>query len=289
MFNKEYLKNILPKRPKISNKGTFGHVLNVAGSGIYSGAAYFSSVSALKVGCGRSTLASVKTVLRAVSALCPDIILMPLDENKNMCISLSALGTLRKKLDEFNSISIGCGISVCDDTLKFFKGFIKEVLADNKNLVIDADGLSLLAKIDLKLNKNVVLTPHPKEMSRLLGVSIEDILKEPECYAKECALKYSCNVVLKIHETIVTDGEEQIYVNNTGNSALSHGGSGDVLCGMITGFMAQGVKPFEASCLAVYLHGISAELGSIELTEYSVLASDLLKYIPQAIKILCYN
>ena len=299
IYNKAYFKNILPKRPEISNKGTFGHVLNIAGSGFYSGAAYFSSVAALKVGCGRSTLASVEAALRAASSLSPDIILMPLAETKDKTISQRALRALTPKLSDFDAISIGCGISTNEETGRFFEKVVSEILKLEKPLVIDADGLNFLAKFPpplrgraregglKKILRNLILTPHPKEMSRLMGVEVEKILKEPEMWAKKCCEKYCCTVVLKLHETIVVDVTGNIYVNKTGNSALAHGGSGDILCGMITGFLAQGLSTFDASCLAVYLHGITAELASKDLTEYSVLASDLLKYIPQAIKILC--
>lgn len=296
-YDAKYIKNLLPKRAEDSHKGTFGHILNIAGSGFYSGAAYFSSLAPLKVGAGKSTLASVETTLRAVAALCPDIILLP----RNL---------LNKELltSGYQAVSIGCGLSTDKSSARFFKKIIMWMRESQIPLVIDADGLNILALLpphlrdsaeqtveyrlgevvgvggtSVQLPPNTILTPHPTEMSRLMGVSTENILENQEFWAQKCAEKYKCTVVLKTHKTVVADNKGHLYVNNTGNSALAKGGSGDVLCGMITGFLAQGLKPFDASILAVYLHGKTGEIAGRELTEYSVLASDLLNYIHLAL------
>ena len=291
-YNQQYFKNLLPKRPENSHKGTFGHVLNLAGCENYTGAAYFSSISTLKVGCGRVTLASNEKVLGSIASLSPDIILMPSNKLN------------KKNIINFQAVSIGCGLSTSNKAVNLFKSIIKILHEIDIPIVIDADGLNILSSchcetfsIDLgkkstpkqsrsclQLAKNIILTPHPAEMSRLMGVNTEEILSKPEFWAKKCCEKYNCTTVLKIHETIVADNGGNFYANNTGNSALAHGGSGDVLCGMITGFLAQGLNSFESSILGVYLHGLTAEIASKELTEYSVLASDLLKYIPESIK-----
>lgn len=273
--NQDYFKNLLPKRPENSHKGTFGHVLNIAGSDFYTGAAYFSSISALKSGCGLVTLASAETGLRTVSALSPDIILIPLNKIK------------KESILSFEAISIGCGLSTHKSAIKLFKKVIGLLKNSKTPVVIDADGLNILSNLkNIKLPLNTILTPHPKEMSRLLGVNVEDILSKPEFCIKKCCEKYNCTIILKLHKTMIADNNGNFYINNTGNSALSHGGSGDVLCGMISGFLAQRVNIFDACCLGVYLHGLAAEIASDELTEYSTLASDLVKYIHKAIKTL---
>lgn len=284
-YNENYVKGLLPKRPQVSNKATFGSVLNIAGSGFYTGAAYFSSLSPLKVGCGRSTLASIEVVLRATSALSPDIILMPLESTKEKTISPKSIKVLEKVLDKYKAVSVGCGLSTNKKTGIFFEKLIKAMSEKQTNFVIDADALNLLAKLkNVKLPENSVLTPHPKEMSRLMNVAVDNILLQPEFWVKKCSEKYNCTVVLKMHKTLVYDAKGNFYINTTGNSALAHGGSGDVLCGMITGFLAQGLNSFDACSLAVYLHGLTAEIASEELTEYSTLSSDLLNYISGAIK-----
>ncbi len=272
-YNKNYIKNLLPNRPENSHKGIFGHVLNVAGSQFYTGAAYFSSISALKVGAGRTTLLSTPPVLSVLGSLCPDIILYPSKAIKNDFFK------------EFQAISIGCGLSQEVSAVKLFKKIMNLLKNSEVPVVIDADGLNILSKIrEIKLPQNTILTPHPKEMSRLMGASVYEILENPETWVKECAEKYRCTVVLKLHKTLVADNQGNFYENSTGNSALAHGGSGDILCGMITGFLAQGTNIFNSCCLAIYLHGLAGELASEDLTQYSVLASDLLDYIPKAIK-----
>lgn len=284
-IGKKHFKSILPKRPKNSHKGTFGHVLNIAGSGFYSGAAYFSSIAALKVGCGLSTLASVEAVIRTAATISPDIIFMPLEETKENTISQKALEQLNCVLGNYEAISVGCGLSLNKNTEEFFAGLIKLLNDKQTPIVIDADGLNHLAALKItNLSENTVLTPHPKELSRLMEVDVENILSKPEYWLKKCCEKYNCTAILKLHKTLVADNKWNIYKNTTGNTALSHGGSGDVLCGMITGFLAQGMTCFDASTLAVYLHGLAAEMASKELTEYSTLSSDLLNYIPKAIK-----
>ena len=270
-YNKTTIKELLPQRPADSNKGTFGHVLNFAGCYNYRGAAYFSSVSALKVGCGRVTLASEHDVLSSCSALSPDIILHLADELKD--------------LSEFQAVSIGCGLSQSKKAVKLFERVMNRLKDSEIPLVIDADGLNILAKFKkISLPKNTVLTPHPREMSRIMGVTLDNILFQPEFWVKLCSEKYNCTTVLKLHKTLVADSAGNFYENTTGNSALAHGGSGDVLCGMISGFLTQGLNAFDASCLAVYLHAVAAEIASEEMTQYSVSASDLINYIPQSIK-----
>lgn len=261
----------LPERPEFSNKGTFGKVLNVAGSEYYSGAAYLSSVAALKIGCGYVALSSSQKSLNAVACLSPDIVYIPLDNIKN-------------SLEKFNVVSIGCGLSVTTGTSILFKSLISALSVANKTVLVDADGLNIMAKKKpSKLPEKLIITPHPMEASRLLKTDIDKILAKPVDYAQKLSKKYSCTTVLKLHSTVVCSKDLDIYINETGNSALSKAGAGDVLTGIIAGLVAQGMSDFDAAKLGVYLHGRAGEIASSMLTEYSVLASDLLKYIPLAI------
>lgn len=262
----------LPKREEKSHKGTFGKVLNIAGSKNYSGAAYLSSMSALKVGCGYVTLASVPSVLTKVASMTPDIVCVP-------------VGEIKSQLSKYDVISIGSGLSQDAGAILMFKAILSDIKDMDKTVVIDADGLNIISKFPkIKLPQNVILTPHIAEASRLSGQKIEDILRNPRFTAKKITEKYNCTTVLKSHKTVVCSKDEKIYTNTTGNSALAKAGTGDILCGMIAGFSAQKMEAFEASSLAVYLHGRAGELASEDLSEYSILASDLLKYIPKAIK-----
>lgn len=259
----------LPLRPQNSNKGSFGKILNISGSKYMRGAAYLSSLSALKTGAGYVELVSDEKVLDTVSVLAPEVVLAPIESLSNL-------------IKEATVISIGCGLSTKPKAQKIFHQTLS--LRDtNKPLVIDADGLNILALSDLELDNNVILTPHPKEASRLLNCSLDDILSDMNSSVLEICKKYKCTTVLKSHNTIVSDGFTT-YQNTTGNSALAKAGSGDVLCGIITGLIAQNLSIFESACLGVHLHGLSGELASKDLSEYGVLASDLLRYIPYAIK-----
>lgn len=255
----------MPAREQNSNKGTFGKVLNFAGSKNYIGAAYLSTVAILKVGAGFAALASEKDIIRSVSALLPEAVYLSRKEGL-------------KQIEDFSVVLIGCGLSY---NKKLFQEVIKRV---NCSLVIDADGLNILSKINIKLPPNTIITPHLLEAARLLGVKLEDILNDLESSAKKLCEKYNCITVLKTHRTIICDGNE-IFINRHGNSALAKAGSGDVLAGIIAGLLASTkLTPFDAAKLGVYLHSRTGEIASEELTEYSVLASDLPNYLPLAIK-----
>ena len=258
------MKYKMPNREQNSNKGTFGKVLNFAGSKNYIGAAYLSTVSPLKVGAGFVALASDRDIIKSVSALLPEAVYI---SNKQGL----------KDIEKYSVVLIGCGLG---DNKKLFERVVKSTKCP---LVIDADGLNILSRLKTTLPKNTVITPHPLEAARLLGVSLEDILNNLEASAKKLCEKYNCITVLKTHRTIICDGKE-IFVNQHGNSALAKAGSGDVLAGIIAGLLAQNVYPFEAAKLGVYLHSRTGEIASEELTEYGVLASDLPKYLHKAIK-----
>jgi len=260
-----------PKRIQNSHKGTYGKLLNIAGSEFLIGAAYLSSIAALKVGCGYVVLSTSPKVKQAVSSMTPDIVYLPLEK-------------IKEKLLDFDVVTIGCGLSVETATTILFKSLINDLSKTDKKVLIDADGLNILAlKKPSKLPDNLIITPHPVEASRLLNIDVDKIIKKPIDYAKKLSKKYNCVTVLKMHSTVVCSKELEVYINDSGNSALSKAGSGDVLAGVISGFLAQGMDIFEASKLGVYLHGRTGEIASSMLTEYSVLASDLLKYIPIAI------
>lgn len=259
----------MPKREENSNKGSFGKVLNISGSDNYIGAAYLSTLSAIKVGAGYVALASGNKVIDSVSKLLPEAVYVK--RNK-----------AAKIVEGYTVMLIGCGLAKEKKSQSDFRTFIK--LAEKHNLptVIDADGLNILSKFpELKLPKNTIITPHPKEAARLL--SVDSVLDNLEAAAKELSKRYCCTVVLKTHRTIICQGEN-IFINQHGNSALAKAGTGDVLAGIIAGLVAQKCLPFEAAKLGVYLHSRAGEIASENLTEYSVLASDVIRYLPNAIK-----
>ena len=251
---------IMPVRKQESNKGTFGRVINFAGSKNYIGASYLSTVSVLRAGAGLVALSSEKDIIRSVSALLPE------------AVYLSRTQGL-KDLNKYSVCIIGCGLGLNFSAFNLFKKVIKATLKQNIPTVIDADGLNILAKTNFKLNGNFIITPHP----------LEKVLSDLEGSAKKLAEKYNCIVVLKNHKTIICT-KENIHINLHGNSALAKAGTGDVLAGIIAGLLAQKMNPFEAAKLGVYLHSRTGEILSEEFSEYSILASDLPKYLHKAIK-----
>ena len=261
---------IMPTREENSNKGNFGKVLNFAGCNNYIGASYLSTVSVLKVGAGFVALASEKEVIRSVSTLLPESVYLSRKEGL-------------KSIKQFSTILIGCGLGIKFSSVKIFKEVMKKLQNEAMPVVIDADGLNILAKYPIKLPHNAIITPHPLEAARLLGISLQDVLNNLENSAKELAEKYDCVAVLKTHRTIICD-KENIFINQHGNSALAKAGSGDVLAGIIAGLLAQKKDAFESAKLVVYLHTRTGEIASEELSKYSVLASDLPKYLHLAIK-----
>lgn len=270
-----------PKRPQDSHKGTFGHILNIAGSKAYTGAAILSSLSAIKIGAGYVTLATVEETSKSIHAFSPDIPTIELKQTENGTISAYNTNSIIEISKNYDIISIGSGLGQDKDTTCFARDFIK---SNRKPIVIDADGLNALsAKGIEKIGGKSVITPHPKELSRLINVPLEIIQNNREYYAAETARSLETTVVLKGHNTIVTDGNS-IYINKSGCSALAKAGSGDILTGMITGLIAQNTNSLYAAILGVYLHGLAGDIAAESLTEYSVLASDILNFIPFAIK-----
>lgn len=264
----------LPVRFENSNKSTYGRVLNIAGSDYMPGAAYLSSVSALKVGCGYCFLASSERVINAVSARTSNVVFVPLKD-------------VLQQLSLCDVLEIGCGLSQNRDAVDLFQTVINN-LSNDIPLIIDADGLNILSQmpeffISRKFEK-VVLTPHPKEAARLLDCKLEEILEDVEESAKKIARIYNAVTVLKTHKTVVVSPDGRVYINTTGNNSMAKAGSGDVLAGMISGLIAQGMDIFEGAILGVYLHGLCGDIAAENLTQYSVMARDLIEYIPQAIK-----
>lgn len=279
------VKALMPQRPLQSNKGTFGKVLNIAGSIEYQGAAYLSSVAPLKTGAGLVTLATIEPLINNLAGNCPWVTFYPLRDYYKKCIASDAFGDVLNIIENYNVLSVGPGLSDTAATNEFVDDLIKYLNKNNKKTVIDADALNVLSKSELSsFPSDSVITPHPVELSRLINTPVKDIQNDRIKYAKLTAEKFGCCVVLKGNQTVVCTKELEVFVNTSGNSALAKAGSGDVLTGIISGLMAQGVSVENAAKLGVYLHGLCGELASQDLSLYSVLATDQIDYIPQAIK-----
>lgn len=276
----------LPDRPTDGHKGTFGRVLIVAGSRGMSGAAGLAGMGALRGGAGLVYVACPREIQPIVAGYEPGYLTMGLPDDDGR-INASAWSRLREVIGTRDAIAVGPGLTACSATQDLARCLYAET---DGPLIVDADALNVLAD-DFRsgaVHERVIrgpriLTPHPGEFSRLSGISIGDINRKREQVAREFALQHQVVLVLKGAGTIVTDGSRTV-VNPTGNSGMATGGSGDVLTGLVTALAAQGLKPFEAARLGVYLHGLAGDLAADELSQPAVIASDLPRYLPQAWK-----
>jgi hydroxyethylthiazole kinase-like uncharacterized protein yjeF len=283
-LSKQIIKELLPKRMPISHKGTYGNILNIAGSATYPGAALLSSVAALRAGAGYVMLATVSSAIPIVAANSPDITFLDLGEANSGMVPKDALKHI-EAVSNPHCFSLGCGLGISRDSRDFVTSFLNKYSKSPTPIIIDADGINILAQMKRPvIPLNSIITPHPLELGRLLGVDAAEIQAGRTRWAWEASKKFDCIVLLKGHDTVIAVPNGQIFINTTGNSALAKAGAGDVLTGMLAGFCAQGTNLENAACLAVYLHGLAGELASKVHTEYSVLASNLVNYIPPAIK-----
>ena len=289
-ISRDYAFSLLPKRPPESNKATFGSVLDIAGSANFRGAACLSSLAALRIGAGYATLACPGVVANGVASFDPDIIVVPLKARRG-CIAPGEWRKIDEIAPRYSVVSIGPGLSSLRFALKPVLSFFLKTLDVLRDLdapvIFDADALNMLAASGVReLPCRSILTPHSKELARLLGVDLATVQDDRPRRAAEAAERFRATVVLKGHRTVIA-GEGGLWVNTTGGPALAKAGSGDVLTGMIAGLCAQGLSPDDAACLGVYLHGLAGDIAALELTDYGVLASDLLRFIPRAIAALC--
>jgi len=276
---------LLAPRARDANKGSYGHVLVIGGSLGKAGAAAMAGFSALRSGAGLSTVATPKSVLSTVAAFHPELMTEPLPETKQGTISLRALRSSFDALLERKTLAIGPGISRNSETAKFVYEIVKRA-ADDTPIVVDADALNAFERVAHKLNgrgRTLVITPHPGEMARLTGLSIAEIQANRLEVARNFASKHELIVVLKGHRTLIAAPDGTVWVNPTGNPGMATGGTGDVLTGMVAGLIAQHPQhALEATALAVYLHGLAGDLASESLGENSLVATDLVRFLPQA-------
>jgi hydroxyethylthiazole kinase-like uncharacterized protein yjeF len=278
---------LIAPRPAESNKGNYGHVLVIGGSLGKAGAAAMAGMSALRTGAGLSTVATAKSVLATVAGFHPELMTEPLDETEVGSISLRAIeyGRMDTLAGKKTVLAMGPGISRHHETAEF----VRLIVAKYSNaIVLDADGLNAFeGKADALTGKDrtLVITPHPGEMSRLSGLSIPEIQKDRVNVARSFAQQHQLIVVLKGHRTLVALSDGTIWVNATGNPGMSTGGTGDILTGMVAGFIAQFPdRVGEAVIAAVHLHGLSGDVARDSMGEQSLVATDLLKALPEAMR-----
>lgn len=271
----------LENRLKSSHKGNFGHVAVVGGSLGKSGAVVLSSCACLKSGAGLVSAVVPDCINNAFESLCVEAMSYPVN-SKNGFFSKDSFDDIFNFVKDKDVICFGMGLGIFNEGLDLLKGLIEL----KKPMVIDADGLNVLAKNPdvLKIaNAPIVLTPHPKEFSRLINQSTQYVIKNRLNLIKEFAKNYNVILVLKMADTLISDGND-IFINTSGNPGLSTGGSGDVLSGIIASFIAQGKTVLQAATFGVFLHGFSADLAVKEFGENALLPSDVINYLAKAIE-----
>ena len=269
---------LLGPRPRDGHKGTFGHVLVVAGSRGKSGAAAMAGIAALRAGAGLVTVASAASAIQAIAAHAPELMTEPLAETHNGAI-LQAID-LEAAAEGKTVIAIGPGLGRYPGTETLVATAAEQF---TQPMVLDADALG--ARVSGTPGRVRVLTPHPVEMARITGLTVAEILKDRVAAARLLATARHATVVLKGERTLIAFPDGRVWINPTGTPAMGKGGSGDILTGLIAGFLAQTpAQPGEAVAAAVYLHGRAGELGARALGERCLLATDLLRYLPQAME-----
>ena len=263
--------SLLPKREPISHKGTFGKVLAYIGSYGMAGAAILSGGAILKSGAGMATIAAPDDIIPTIAHEFPSVMTYPVGED--------TIQGLPEKAQGMDSVLIGCGLGTKDIT----RSAVAALIDCNKPTVIDADGLNILSEnIDLINGKNVVLTPHIAEFSRLCGVGVDNIKKNPVGHLKDFCTHYGVCVVLKDAVTIICDKNGHLAICNAPNSGMATAGSGDVLAGIITSMLAQGLSTFDAAAAGVYVHSAAGAMAKEKLGEAGMTSADILSFVPKA-------
>lgn len=273
------VRSILPRRDPAGHKGDFGKLLCVCGSVGYTGAPVFASRAAVRTGAGLVFLAVPEQAWPVVAVKSEEAMPFPLPETAEGRLSLLAEEPIRQRAASCDAVLIGCGLGRDRQT----DALVRKLLDIDRPLVLDADGLNALDGCPEQLQRRTaptVLTPHEGEFLRLGG----DLSRGREAAAAAFSRKYGVYLVLKGHRTLVADPEGRLAVNETGNSGMAKGGSGDVLAGMIVSLLGQGCGTFDACYAAVWLHGRAGDRAAADKGERGMTPTDLLEQIPYAMK-----
>ena len=274
----------LPERAVDSHKGSFGQILIAAGSLGMTGAAMMSARSCLRAGAGLAILSTPRSVIPGLPA--EEIIYHPLAETERGTISVDALKDLEHQMERAQVMVIGPGLSSDEETVKFVHQLVQKVRVP---CVVDADGLNAISenpKVMADTEGGFVFTPHPKELSRLMGKSIKEIQSDRIRSAQEAAKRFGATIVLKGANTVVATPDDDVFIIPTGNNGMATAGSGDVLTGIIAGLLAQGMNRTWAAVAGAYIHGAAGDFAAAESGEDGMVASDIMNFVPVTIKML---
>lgn len=292
-IEKERVKEVFKEREPTAFKNNFGHILIIAGSAGFTGAAYLASQSAAIMGAGLVTLAIPQSLNDIMEVKLTEVMTLPVPETKERTFSLSAFDPILAFSRKASAIALGPGISTHPETREFVYKVVENI---HLPMVIDADGLNLLAgNLDVIAKRwdkmepeeaPLVLTPHPGEMARLAGILTSQVQENRIETARTFAEEYSVIVVLKGAQTLIARPDGNVSINTTGNPYMATGGVGDVLTGMIVGLLGQGFSASLSAEAAVFLHGYAADLAVEDKKLQAILATEIFEYLPKAINSL---
>jgi hydroxyethylthiazole kinase-like uncharacterized protein yjeF len=274
----------LPRRPRDAHKGSFGHVLVLGGSPGLTGAPALAALGALRAGAGLATVGCSRAVQPVVAGYSPCLMTLGLPDTAGGALAHAGLAPALRFSSRCRAVVLGPGLGRDPDTGEFVRSFVTSV---ESATVVDADALNLLAGHAESLREaegTFVITPHPGEAGRLLGLTASaPIPKDRRKAVEDLAALTGSVAVLKGHRTLVCDGK-RLFENRTGNPGMATGGTGDVLAGVIGALLAQGLDPFDAAVFGVRVHGRAGDLAARRMGETAVIASDLLEYLGAALR-----
>lgn len=280
----EEMRGVIPDKTGDSHKGSFGHVAVIAGSVGKTGAAAMTSLASLRVGAGIVSLAIPSSLNQILAQKLTEVMTFPLPEATEGFIGSQAEGKIVEFLSDKDVVAIGPGISTNKETQEIIRRLVKRI---SLPIVIDADGINafvgytdMLKDIGIPL----ILTPHPGEMARLLGVSSSDVQEDRIGVSRRFSTEYNIYLVLKGARTIIAEPSGAVYINPTGNPGMATAGTGDILTGIIAGLVAQHLDIGNAVRLGVFLHGLAGDMAAKEKGEAGMIAGDLMDMIPDAIR-----
>ena len=277
ILNHEHILNILPDRATTAHKGDFGKVLLLCGSRGYTGAAYLAAMGALRCGSGLVFLGVPESIYAIEAVKLNEAIVFPLPDVDGK-LSAAAIPEILERLPKLDAVLIGPGLGQSEGVFTAVKTVLEKAGCP---VVLDADGINVMAahKDILRGRTNpTILTPHAGEFARLGGRA-----EDRQTAAEDMARELGCIMLLKGHNTVITDGTET-YINPTGNPGMAVGGSGDVLSGIIVSLLGQGIAPLEAAAIGAWLHGAAGDICAAEIGQYGMLPTDMVNVLPRLLK-----
>lgn len=287
LITSRWVRQHLPARPADANKGTFGRVLVVGGSNRYRGAVALAAAGAYRAGAGLVTIATLEDLARDLAAAIPEATWLPQPAGPDGSLPGEAAIALRAEWDAARAAVIGPGLSLTDDTRAFTWAALPDTADCAGGVVVDADALNALAAMDdapARLHPRAILTPHPGEMARLLRTTVPEVQRDRLGAARAAADRFGCTVVLKGAHTVVAAPGGRAALCPFANPLLATAGSGDVLAGIVAGYLAQGADPFTAARLGVYLHAAVAEALEAEYGRAGLLAGEIAARLPRIVR-----